>query len=163
MTAIEARDDPCRVLIIEDDDDDAFLFQRALTRAGRLLNRKIECDKVDNGLDAIFLVSRQLTAHKLPDALVVDLNLPIVDGIKFLGCIRRSPLLKELPVFVLTTATAPGVHDSAMRAGADKVFIKPGDANALLDIVLEIIAAADKGRLREKPKAIRENLDPELA
>nr|WP_256381004.1 response regulator [Methylosinus sp. PW1] len=79
---------------------------------------------------------------KLPDVLVLDLNMPRLDGVKFLKSLRRSLLLKELPVFVLTTSTAPSIHEEAMRAGADKVFVKPNDAEALLAIALEIVSSA---------------------
>jgi CheY-like chemotaxis protein len=142
MPPVETKERACRVLIIEDDQDDVFLFKRALESARTILDREIECEQVDNGLDAIFLVSREEITDKLPDVLVLDLNMPRLDGIKFLKSLRRSLLLKELPVYVLTTSTAPAIHEEAMRAGADKVFVKPNDAEALLVIALEIVGAA---------------------
>ncbi|WP_245278155.1 hypothetical protein [Methylosinus sp. PW1] len=59
MSAVETKNRACRVLIIEDDQDDVFLFRRALDSVRSLLERDIECEQVDNGLDAIFLVSRE--------------------------------------------------------------------------------------------------------
>lgn len=146
MSAVETKERACRVLIIEDDLDDVFLFKRALEGVRTILNREIECEQVDNGLDAIFLVSREEITDRLPDVLVLDLNMPRLDGIKFLKSLRRSLLLKDLPVFVLTTSTAPSIHEEAMRAGADKVFVKPNDAEALLAIALEIVTAAASRR-----------------
>lgn len=146
MSAVETKERACRVLIIEDDLDDVFLFKRALEGVRAILNREIECEQVDNGLDAIFLVSREEITDRLPDVLVLDLNMPRLDGIKFLKSLRRSLLLKDLPVFVLTTSTAPSIHEEAMRAGADKVFVKPNDAEALLAIALEIVTAAASRR-----------------
>jgi CheY-like chemotaxis protein len=142
MSAVETKNRACRVLIIEDDQDDVFLFKRALDSVRSMLKRDIECEQVDNGLDAIFLVSREEITDKLPDVLVLDLNMPRLDGVKFLKSLRRSLLLKDLPVFVLTTSTAPSIHEEAMRAGADKVFVKPNDAEALLAIALEIVSSA---------------------
>ena len=142
MSAVETKNRACRVLIIEDDQDDVFLFKRALDSVRSILEREIECEQVDNGLDAIFLVSREEITDKLPDVLVLDLNMPRLDGVKFLKSLRRSLLLKDLPVFVLTTSTAPSIHEEAMRAGADKVFVKPNDAEALLAIALEIVSSA---------------------
>jgi two-component system, chemotaxis family, chemotaxis protein CheY len=142
MPPVETTNRACRVLIIEDDQDDVFLFKRALDSARAILHREIECEQVDNGLDAIFLVSREEITDKLPDVLVLDLNMPRLDGVKFLKSLRRSLLLKDLPVYVLTTSTAPAIHEEAMRAGADKVFVKPNDAEALLAIALEIVGAA---------------------
>jgi CheY-like chemotaxis protein len=142
MPPVETNNRACRVLIIEDDQDDVFLFKRALDSARAILNHEIDCEQVDNGLDAIFLVSREEITDKLPDVLVLDLNMPRLDGVKFLKSLRRSLLLKDLPVYVLTTSTAPAIHEEAMRAGADKVFVKPNDAEALLAIALEIVGAA---------------------
>lgn len=149
MATVETKERPCSVLIIEDDQDDVFLFRRALEGAQRILHCEIECDQVDNGLDAILLVSRQQTTDKLPDALVLDLNIPLVNGIKFLRCMRKSVLLKNLPVFVLTTSTAAFIHEEAMQAGADKVFVKPNNAEALLGIALEIVIGATSRRSGE--------------
>lgn len=142
MLAAETKERACRVLIIEDDQDDIFLFKRALERVKRLLNREIECDEVDNGLDAIFLVSRQEVMERLPDVLVLDLNMPRLDGINFLKSLRKSLQLKDLPVYVLTTSTAAPIHEEALRAGANKVFVKPNNSEALLQIALEIVTAA---------------------
>lgn len=153
MSAVETKERACRVLIIEDDQDDVFLFKRALDGVRAILNRDIECEHVDNGLDAIFLVSREEITDKLPDVLVLDLNMPRLDGIKFLKSLRRSLLLKDLPVFVLTTSTAPSIHEEAMRAGADKVFVKPNDAEALLAIALEVITAVTSGRKGQADQA----------
>ncbi|MBI1868625.1 MAG: response regulator [Methylocystis sp.] len=149
MSAAETKERACRILIIEDDQDDVFLFKRALEGARLILNREIECDQVDNGLDAILLVSRQDVMDKLPDVLVLDLNMPRLDGIKFLRSLRRSLHLKDLPVFVLTTSTATAIHEEAMRAGADKIFVKPDNADALLGIALEIVAGGAKRHVRE--------------
>jgi two-component system chemotaxis response regulator CheY len=132
----------CRLLIIEDDDDDVFLLKRALDRAGGSLNLDIECEQVDNGLDALLLVSTEDLTDRLPDALVLDLNMPRLDGIRFLRSLRQSLLLKDLPVFVLTTTTASLIHEEALRAGADQVFVKPNDADVLGAIAREIVMRA---------------------
>jgi two-component system chemotaxis response regulator CheY len=141
MSAVASKERVCRVLIIEDDQDDVFLLERALDKAQRVLSRKIETQHVDNGQDAVFLVSREDQTDTLPDALILDLNMPKLDGIQFLRSLRKSLLLKDLPVFVLTTTTAPAIHAEAIRAGADNVFLKPNDAEALHAIATEIVVA----------------------
>lgn len=67
--------------------------------------------------------------------------MPELDGVKILKSLRQSPLLKNLLVFVLTTTTATSIHHEAMRAGADKVYVRPNDANELLAIALDIAGA----------------------
>jgi two-component system, chemotaxis family, chemotaxis protein CheY len=142
MPAIETKKRVIRVLLIEDDPDDVFLFQRALEGVQLALGCDIVCEQIGNGLDAIYLVSRQDLMAKLPDVLVLDLNMPRLDGIKFLRSLRQSLLLKDLRVFVLTTSTESAIHAEAMQAGADKVFVKPNSAEALLAIAREIVESA---------------------
>jgi CheY-like chemotaxis protein len=71
--------------------------------------------------------------------LVLDLNMPRFDGMQFLRSLRLSLALNDLPVFVLTTSAEPALHAEARKAGADKVFVKPNDAETLLQIALEIV------------------------
>jgi len=142
MARLDAERKPCRVMIIEDDEDDVFLLKRALDRAQRCLGREVESEQVDNGLDALYLVTREDLTEKLPDAVILDLNMPQLDGIKFLRSLRQCMALRELPVFVLTTTTSLSIHEEAMRSGADRVFVKPNDAEALAKIAKEILTAA---------------------
>ena len=141
MSSVDAPKPPCSVLIIEDDQDDVFLLNRAFEDVRRILRRDIKTEHIENGLDALYLVSRQDLTESLPDMLVLDLNMPKLDGIKFLMSLRQSLFLKDLPVFVLTTTTARSIHEEAMRAGADKVYVKPNDANSLLSIALDMVGA----------------------
>ena len=130
------------MLIVEDDEDDVFLFKRALERARTAFACEIECEEVGNGLDALFLVSREDLTEKLPDALVLDLNMPRLNGLEFLRSLRQSLALRHVPVFVLTTTTAPAIHREAMEAGANRVYVKPNDSEALAAIAWEIVAAS---------------------
>ena len=122
MSSVDAPKPTCSVLIVEDDEDDVFLLNRAFDDARRILCRDIKTEHIENGLDALYLVSRQDLTENLPDILVLDLNMPKLDGIKFLMSLRQSLVLKDLPVFVLTTTTAKSIHEEAMRAGADRVL-----------------------------------------
>ncbi|MFY9834342.1 MAG: response regulator [Methylocystis sp.] len=139
MSSVDAPRPMCSVLIVEDDQDDVFLLNRAFDDARRILRRDIKTEHIENGLDALYLVSRQDLTENLPDILVLDLNMPKLDGMKFLRSLRQSLFLKDLPVFVLTTTTAKTIHEEAMRAGADRVYVKPNDAKSLLSIALEMV------------------------
>lgn len=129
----------CRVVLIEDDPDDVFLFRRALEGVRLAPEREIALEHVDNGLDALYFVSNRDLIGRLPDVLVLDINMPRLDGVKFLRTTRESFLLRDIPIFVLTTSSESAVHAEAMRAGADKVFVKPDSAAALLIIAQEIV------------------------
>ncbi len=129
----------CRVVLIEDDPDDVLLFRRALEAIQPASEREIAFEHVDNGLDALYLVSNQDLMGRLPDVLVLDLNMPRLDGLGFLKTMRESFQLRDVPVFVLTTSTESAIHVEATRAGADKVFVKPESETALLAIAQEIV------------------------
>lgn len=143
MLTAETKQTACRLLVIEDDPDDFFLFKRAAQHAQLSLNREIKCEYVSNGLDAVLLVSQKDIIDKLPDALVLDLNMPRLNGIKFLRSLRNSLALKALPVFVLTTSAEAAVHAEAIQAGANKVFVKPNNSESLVRIATEIVTAAE--------------------
>ena len=83
--------------------------------------------------------------------------MPRLGGVKFLKALRQSFLLKDLPIFVLTTTTSSSIHEEAFRAGADKVYVKPDDADALVAIAGEIVA--DLLRLRRRGGASRDGAD----
>ncbi len=139
MSVSASKGRECRVVLIEDDPDDVYLFRRALEEVQLAAEREIALEHVDNGLDALYLVSNQDLTGRLPDVLVLDLNMPRLDGVKFLRTTRESFQLRNIPVFVLTTSSESAVHAEAMRAGADKVFVKPDSAAALMAIAQEIV------------------------
>jgi two-component system chemotaxis response regulator CheY len=134
-----AKPRPCRVMLIEDDPDDVFLFERALDNVKTGLQQEIALERAGDGLEAAYRVSIEDLTNRLPDVLVLDLNMPRLNGVKFLRALRATLELSELPVFVLTTSTARPVHDEALRAGADKVYAKPDSADALSAIASEIV------------------------
>jgi two-component system, chemotaxis family, chemotaxis protein CheY len=141
MASKSSRQGPCRLLLIEDDEDDVFLLERAIDCVRDNLRLDIEYEHVENGLEGLYLVSKDDLTDKLPDAVVLDLNMPRLGGVKFLKALRQSFLLKDLPIFVLTTTTSSTIHEEAIRAGANKVYVKPDDADALVAIAGEIVAA----------------------
>jgi CheY-like chemotaxis protein len=142
MSSAETKKMSCRLLIVEDDYDDMFLLKRALDSAQRVLDQEIECEHVDNGRDAVFLVSRDDQTDKLPDALILDLNMPKLNGVEFLKSLRNSLMLKDIPVYVLTTTATPSIQDEATQAGADRIYVKPNDKRALDVIAVDIVSAA---------------------
>ncbi|RBP03109.1 response regulator receiver domain-containing protein [Roseiarcus fermentans] len=141
---------PCRIMLIEDDPDDVYLFQRALDRVKAGIGREVVLEVAGDGLDASYQISVEDLMSRLPDIVVLDLNMPRLDGVKFLHALRQTFQVKSLPVVVLTTSTAKPVHDEALAAGADAVFVKPDSADALLEIAAEII---DRGVVYGQPRS----------
>ena len=113
---------PVRVLLA--DDDDSFLeslrplieHQPELTVIGT----------AENGLDAI-----ELADELGPDAVVIDLHMPLVDGVTAVARLRKDH--PSLCLIALTGDEAPALHRAVREAGADEVLLKDALLEALLD------------------------------
>ncbi len=132
----------CKILVVEDDRDDALLLRRALEGAARGRAVVLAVEHSANGLDGIATVRRSDLKDALPDAVVVDLNMPMMGGIAFLRSLRGALQLDHLHAAVLTTTTERAIHEEAFCAGADRVFVKPNTYAELLTIADEILTAA---------------------
>jgi DNA-binding NarL/FixJ family response regulator len=125
---------PVRVLLV--DDDRAFLDslrplieqQPALTVAGT----------AGNGLDAI-----ELADELDPDAVVIDLHMPVVDGVTAVARLRKDH--PNLCLIALTGDPAPELHEAVTEAGADAVLMK-GDLVDSLVHRLRAVRAAQEAR-----------------
>ncbi len=130
----------CAVLIIEDDQDDAFLLRRALNSASAESGLSLDVTHTSNGLEAINAVALSDMMSRMPDVIIVDLNMPIIDGGRFLRLLRADLRLVDVPTAVLTTSAEKPIHDQALAAGADAVFAKPDSQGELVAIARRILA-----------------------
>jgi two-component system response regulator DesR len=115
-------DGPITVLLADDD----HLFLESLQA---LIDRQPELSVIAtarNGLEAI-----ELTEHLDPDAVVVDLHMPLLDGVSALTRLRRDH--PHLCLIVLTGDSDEKLHRAAEGAGADAVLQKHEMARALVD------------------------------
>ena len=125
------------ILIVDDDDDDVFLITSALKRIGWGAGARIACGRIDNGVDALSFLSRKDMLCELPAAVILDINMPKLDGVGALKALRNSLDLRELPIFVLTTTATETVHCAVMDLGATRIFVKPNSMSELTQIVRE--------------------------
>jgi CheY-like chemotaxis protein len=143
-----ATTDTCRsirVLIVEDDRDDVILLDRALRSASKASGIAVELMHVQNGLDALSAIARGDLTTRLPDVVVLDLNMPVMSGELFLRRLRGDLGLPGLPAVVLTTSNDKPIHAAAMSSGADWVFVKPDNFAELLAIAEKVIGVATEG------------------
>ncbi len=96
-------DDAVTILLLEDDDGDAKAIQRALRKA-KVVNPIV---RAIDGVEALEMIDGKNGQPPLkePFMLLVDLNMPRMDGIEFLRHIREQPRLKRAIAFVLTTSS----------------------------------------------------------
>jgi two-component system response regulator len=116
------------ILLVEDNLDDIELTRIAFAEAG--LDSRL--DVVRDGAEALdYLFARGAYADrdpgKLPAIVLLDLNLPKLDGREVLQAIRANEATRNLPVVVLTTSTEPFDVDLSYGVGANSYIRKPVD------------------------------------
>ncbi|MFP5373961.1 MAG: response regulator [Gammaproteobacteria bacterium] len=116
------------ILLVEDNPDDVELTRIAFDEA-KIANRLIV---VSDGVEALdYLFARGAHADRDPDDLpsivLLDLNLPKVDGREVLQAIRADERTKTLPVVVLTTSTEPFDVEASYALGVNSYIQKPVD------------------------------------
>jgi CheY-like chemotaxis protein len=115
-------------VLLADDDEDFLVSLRELIEAQRELS---VVATVTNGLAAIELVD-----EVAPDAVVLDLHMPLLDGVTAMARLRRDH--PHLCLIALTGDEAPELHAAAKDSGADDVLVK----NAFVDGLLGRLTAA---------------------
>jgi CheY-like chemotaxis protein len=128
-----------RVLLIEDDLDDAFLIKKALQALERDKGARFALTHMRNGLEAISFVGRSDLLGQIPDVIIVDLNMPVMDGQRFIGALRTVFELKGIWTVVLTTSDQKAIHDEAKAAGANAVYVKPNKLEELIGILATVL------------------------
>lgn len=126
---------PKFIALAEDDADDQLLFTEALKQVcgGDTLTA------VSNGVMMLDLLQRH--KNSLPDVIVLDVNMPGMDGIECLKAIRSAPDFNHLPVIIMSTSTNPQTIEDAYAHGASSYAVKPGRFDDLKRIVEKITVA----------------------
>jgi len=122
---------PIEILLVEDSPTDALLTKRAFADA-RLINR---LHIVEDGVEALKFLRREPpyeTAPR-PDLILLDLNLPKLDGREVLAQIKEDESLKVIPVVVLTTSQAEEDVLRSYRLHANCYISKPVDFDSFTE------------------------------
>lgn len=127
---------PFEILLVEDDPADAGLAKRAL-REGRILCR---VNHVRDGVEAMEYLRRQgrFAGACRPDLILLDLNMPRMDGREALQEIKADDGLKTIPVVILTTSDVDRDVNASYLLGANSFITKPMDMDAFFEAVRSI-------------------------
>jgi CheY-like chemotaxis protein len=127
---------PMSFLLIEDDDDHAFLVDMAL-RENHVVN---QVRRVSDGAQAIeYLFEGVKTARNpRPDIILLDLKLPKVDGHEVLKQLKIDDDLRTIPVVVLTTSDAEVDRLKAYQSYANSYLTKPIDFDKFHQMILSL-------------------------
>lgn len=132
---IEARTAPT-ILIAEDDEDDRALAVEAFAEAGVGSPLRF----VGDGEQLLAYLRRHgeyadVSRFPTPGLVLLDLNMPRMDGREVLGAIKRDAALRHIPVVVLTTSRAREDVERAYRDGVNSFIAKPVSFQGLVEVI----------------------------
>lgn len=118
-----------RILIVEDSPTMRQLLVFALKRL-----KDVDIVEAQDGMDGL----RKLTGDHF-DLALVDINMPVMDGLKLISLIRGEDGLKAMPIIVITTEGAREDRERALALGADEYLTKPIQANKVLQVAKSLL------------------------
>jgi chemotaxis family two-component system response regulator Rcp1 len=122
------------ILLVDDNEGDILLTREALDDA-RIVNKiSIAYD----GQEAIRFLKRQPVGKDTPDLILLDINLPKMNGAEVLAFIKNDPDLKRIPVIMLTTSSAEKDILFAYENHANCYITKPVDLDRFMNVVRTI-------------------------
>jgi CheY-like chemotaxis protein len=124
------------ILVAEDSGDDVFLLEEALKRAGV----SIRLQSVPDGMETLAYLKGEgaygdRTIHPVPDVLLLDLNMPRMNGFEVLEWLRRDPQWSRLIVHVLTASPREADVQRSYDLGANSYVVKPTRIEELVAFV----------------------------
>ena len=117
-----------RILVVEDQEDNRRILHDLLTSAG------YEIVQAENGEEAV-----KAAAAQRPDLILMDIQLPLLDGYEATRRIKADPALRAIPIIVVTSYALSGDESKARAAGCDAYITKPYSPRAILAKIREYV------------------------
>ena len=122
-----------KILCVEDNEDNLYVLHRRLTRAG------FEVKVATNGKEGV-----EWAKTLQPDLIVMDLNLPKLDGTAATRQLRSQPETRDIPIIVLTSHYDEKHRAQALAAGCDAYETKPPEFERLVEKIHSLVARRAK-------------------
>jgi CheY-like chemotaxis protein len=116
------------ILIVEDNEDNRIVYSTMLRHFG------FAVDEAENGAEGI-LKART----KLPDLILMDIAIPLVDGWEAVQRLKRDPATAGIPIVALTAHAMPADREKAIQVGCDGYLAKPCEPRAVVEEVKRIL------------------------
>lgn len=131
--SLQKPNSPFHLLLVEDEYADAELFSELLSE----VSNDIELHHVLNGQEALDFVTLQgqYTGAPFPNLIVLDINMPVMNGHEFLRRAKRDPRARTIPVLVLSTSDNPRDITEAYHEYASSYVVKPGSFAEYRDLI----------------------------
>ncbi|MHA3788405.1 response regulator [Flavobacterium hauense] len=121
------------ILLVDDDSDDQLLFREALAE----VDSSVQCHTARNGIEAI----ETLNLGILPDIIVMDVNMPMMNGLECLRELKATSKLKDIPVIMGSTSCSESSQKECFDNGAVGYIEKPSDYFLLCAHVKSILTS----------------------
>jgi two-component system, cell cycle response regulator DivK len=121
--------DPVTVLLVEDTEDNRFMMRRLLEMSGFRVLEAI------NGEEAV-----RVAASERPQIILMDLSLPVTDGLAATRRIRALSQLGQVPIVAVSAHDSADFHSEALAAGCDAYITKPIDFGELEELVTHLLS-----------------------
>ena len=118
-----------QILIVEDSPTMRQLLVFALRRL-----KNVDIAEAQDGMDGL----RKISGDHY-DLALIDINMPVMDGLKLISLIRSDDNLKEIPICVITTEGAKEDRERALNLGANEYLTKPIQANRVLAVAKNLL------------------------
>lgn len=128
-----------KILIVEDNDLNLKLVRALLLPSGYQV---LEASDAETGI--------RLTRDHRPDMILMDIQLPGMDGLQATRIIKNDPELKEILVVALTSFAMKGDKDLALKAGCDGYITKPIDTRSFIRTIENKLATIRKNGFEEQ-------------
>ena len=122
------QEEPVTVLLVEDTEDNRFMMRRLLEMTGY---RVIEAM---NGDEAV-----KLADVESPKLILMDLSLPVIDGLAATRLIRKLPHCNSTPIIAVSAHDSSDFQTDALAAGCNSYITKPIDFNELEELIVELL------------------------
>ena len=117
-----------KILYVEDNEDNVYMLSRRLGRKG------YEIVVAGDGAQGI-----EMARVETPALILMDLNLPVLDGWEATRRLKADPATKEIPVIALSAHAMAGDREKALSAGCDEFDTKPVELNRLLGKIAALL------------------------
>ena len=119
---------PKRILIVEDTEDNRRIMRDLLSNAG------FDIVEAHDGKAAV-----AAAANYVPDLILMDIQLPVLNGYEAIRRIKADPKLQAIPIVAVTSYALTGDKESARAAGCDRYVAKPFSPRQLLATIRELL------------------------
>ena len=125
---MKKQDEQPKVLLVEDTEDNRFMMRRLLEMAGY---RVVEAT---NGEEAV-----KIARAESPRLILMDLSLPVIDGLAATRLIRKLPDFRLTPIIAVSAHDTSDFQSEAIQAGCNCYITKPIDFNELEELIAQLL------------------------